>query len=375
MATVVIIHATLGSGHVTAANAIRDALAERGMHDVVTADVFDFGNKLFKRLVTRTYARLSEQAPMLWKTVYDSTDLTDMKQVTAANRLRVESERPFVTKLDDFVRANAPEIVVGTHFIPVEVLVAERKVGKINQPVYEVITDYMAHSNWIHEGIDGYFVANDLTRDSMVGLGVPADSIHVTGIPIKPSLAQPKTMAEARARHDLTPDEKVITLFGAALAPAKVHTIVDQLLASDIRGTLYVATGRSEDLMEALEGFSDGKTLRLRKLGFVDYVDDLIVASDLVISKAGGLITSEVLARGTPMVVFDPIPGQEEWNADYVVGEGAGVQLRIADMVAPTVLAILRNPERLAVLRHGAECTGRPRAALDIADHILERLK
>ncbi len=375
MASVLIIHATLGSGHVTAANAIRDALIERGMHDVVTADVFDFGNKLFKRLITKTYARLSEQAPMLWKTFYDSTDLTDMNKVTAANRLRVESERPFVTKLDDFVRANAPEIVVGTHFLPVEVLLAERKDGKINQPIFEVITDYMAHSNWIHDGIDAYFVANDLTRDSMAGLGVSPDIIHVTGIPIKPALAQPKTVAEARARHDLAPDEQVITLFGAALAPAKVYTIASQLLASDIHGTLYIATGRSEDLMEELEGLADGKTLRLRKLGFVDYVDDLVVASDLVISKAGGLITSEVLARGTPMVVFDPIPGQEEWNADYVVAEGAGVQVRIADMVAPTVLAILHDRERLAVLRRGAERTGRPRAALDIADHILGQLK
>ncbi|MFN8472973.1 MAG: hypothetical protein U0822_12365 [Anaerolineae bacterium] len=374
MATVLILHATLGSGHVTAANAIRDAFAERGLHDVVTADVFDFGNKLFKRLVTKTYARLSEQAPMLWKTVYDSTDLTDMKQVTAANRLRVESEKRFVTKLDDFVRANAPEIVIGTHFVPAEVLLSERRAGKIGQPIYEVITDYMAHSNWIHEGMDGYFVANDLTQASMAAMGVPRDTIHVTGIPVSPTLAEPKAMAEARARHDLAPDEQVVTLFGAALAPTKVRTIVSQLLASDIRGTLYVAAGRSADLLQALEDLGDGNTLRLRKLGFVNYVDDLIVASDLVISKAGGLITSEVLARGTPMVVFDPIPGQEEWNADYVVGEGAGVQVRITNMVAPAVLAILRDRERLAVLRQDATRIGRPRAALDIADYILSRL-
>lgn len=375
MATVLIIHATLGSGHVTAANAIRDAFAERGVHDVVTADVFDFGNKLFKRVVTKTYAGLSEQAPMLWKTVYDSTDLTDMKQVTAANRLRVASERRFVTKLDDFVRANDPQVVIGTHFLPAEVLLGERKAGKIGQPIYEVITDYMAHSNWIHAGMDGYFVASDLTHASMSAIGVPRETIHVTGIPVYPTLAAPKTMAEARARHDLAPDEQVLTLFGAALTPAKVRTIVTQLLASDIRGTLFVAAGRSADLMQALEDLGDGETLRLRKLGFINYVDDLVVASDLVISKAGGLITSEVLARGTPMVVFDPIPGQEEWNADYVVGEGAGVQVRIANMVAPAVLSILHDPQRLAVLRRNAERIGRPRAALDIADHVLGLLK
>jgi processive 1,2-diacylglycerol beta-glucosyltransferase len=115
--------------------------------------------------------------------------------------------------------------------------------------------------------------------------------------------------------------------------------------------------------------------MHLQNLGFIDYVDDLVAASDMVISKAGGLIVSETLARGTPMLLIDPIPGQEEWNADYVVSAGAGIQLRMAESVPDTVRQLLKHPGRLAVLRASAQEAGRPRAALDIAEHVLHDLQ
>jgi processive 1,2-diacylglycerol beta-glucosyltransferase len=106
----------------------------------------------------------------------------------------------------------------------------------------------------------------------------------------------------------------------------------------------------------------------------IDFVDDLVAASDLVITKAGGLIVSEVLARGTPMIIIEPLPGQEEWNADVVAGYGAGVQLRIPEMAAMTALYLLTQPDRLKNMRRRARVVGRPRAALDVAQYILANL-
>ncbi|MBK8046810.1 MAG: hypothetical protein IPK16_06605 [Anaerolineales bacterium] len=111
--------------------------------------------------------------------------------------------------------------------------------------------------------------------------------------------------------------------------------------------------------------------LALRVLGFIDYLDDLIAASDLVITKSGGLITSEVLARGTPLLIIDPIRGQEEFNADYVTGMGAGVQARTPESVPYMVEAMMHDPARLTSLRVGAQQTGRPLAAMDIAHRVL----
>jgi processive 1,2-diacylglycerol beta-glucosyltransferase len=137
---------------------------------------------------------------------------------------------------------------------------------------------------------------------------------------------------------------------------------------------LIVVAGRNEKLSEAIEDLTNGEQVFLRRLDLIDYVDDLVVASDLIITKAGGLITSEILARGTPMVIVDPIPGQEEQNADVIAAAGAGVQLRLLEMVSPAVQYLLDRPERLAEMRQAALKLGQPRAALNIAARILEDL-
>jgi processive 1,2-diacylglycerol beta-glucosyltransferase len=173
-----------------------------------------------------------------------------------------------------------------------------------------------------------------------------------------------------RAKHEL-PGGPVVILFAGGLLPERVRHMVELLLRSPISMTVVAVAGRNAQMQEALAGLESTPQVQLRQLGFVDYVDDLLVASDLVITKSGGLITAEALARGAPMVVVSPIPGQEEWNADFVTGAGAGVQLRGAEMVPYAVVSLLADPERLAIMRRNSARVGRPRAALDIAEHVL----
>lgn len=141
-----------------------------------------------------------------------------------------------------------------------------------------------------------------------------------------------------------------------------------------MRGALVVVAGRNKELLEEIQDLQNGATLRLLKLGFIDYLDDLIVASDVVITKAGGLTVSEILARGTPMIVIDPIPGQEEWNADYVAASGAGIQLRMIETAPAAAVALLREPDRLTAMRTRAKQVGKPRAALEIVEATLKNL-
>ena len=140
-------------------------------------------------------------------------------------------------------------------------------------------------------------------------------------------------------------------------------------------GSLFVVAGRNQTLQENLSGLRGSAKLNLQVLGFINYLDDLIAASDLVISKSGGLITSEVMARGTPLLVVEPIRGQEEFNADYVVTADVGVQARLTDSVPYMVESLVNDPPRLARLREHARHTGRPRAALDVADIVLREIE
>jgi processive 1,2-diacylglycerol beta-glucosyltransferase len=275
-----------------------------------------------------------------------------------------------VTRLEALVEQRRPDAIVCTHFLPLDLLVDLRRRGRPVPPLYCVVTDFTGHVFWAYPDADGYFVATPLTAAMLVERGVPADRITVTGIPVDPALAEPKDRTRLRQTYQLG-DGAVITVLGSGLSVERVQAIANDLLQRPIAGTLVLVAGRNAALQQSLRGLPPGRTLHPHVLGFVEYLDDLVAASDLVITKAGGLIVSEVLARGRPLVIIDPIPGQEEWNADYVVSVGAGVQLRLGAMVSEAVTHLLADTAHRELLTAGAARAGRPRAALDIASAVL----
>ncbi|HEX5689489.1 MAG TPA: glycosyltransferase [Roseiflexaceae bacterium] len=375
MERILILHASVGTGHKSAAQALAEAFSRNPERVVQVEDTLSYGNPLFREAYVRSYLELSDKAPLLWKLFYETADTDDLELALTSNRVRGLAERPLVSKLDKLVRGFAPSALVCTHPLPIEVLQHLKLNGKLRAPIYCVVTDYVAHSIWMNSAIDRYFLASEPTRQELLARGVPASVMHVSGIPIKPEIAEPKPAAEMRARHNLPADAPVITLFGGGLDPRRVRMMVARLLDIPADGMLLVVAGRSATLEHALAGMGDGPRMHLQKFGFIPYVDDLVAASDLVITKSGGLIVSEVLARGTPMIIVDPIPGQEEWNADFVAGMGAGIQLRMPETVPHAVLDMLAQPERLALMRTQALRVGRPRAAQDIVDIVLHDLR
>jgi processive 1,2-diacylglycerol beta-glucosyltransferase len=376
MPRILIMHASVGAGHVSAARALAEAFARKQSGEVRVADILDYGSQVFREAVTQSYLQLSSRAPFLWKMLYETTDASELEIMSNIRyRLQGRLGRPLVSKFTRFLRSYAPDALVCTHFLPVMLLSDLKIEGEWSKPLYCVITDYMVHNQWINRGVDGYFLASEITRAAMIARGAPPSILHVTGIPVKLEIAEQKPAGPMRARHRLPADGPLISLFGGGLEAERVRRMVRMLLESTAPATLVVVAGRSEDLIDALGDLHDGPRMQLRVLGRIDYVDDLVAASDLVITKSGGLIVSEVLARGTPMVIIDPIPGQEEWNADFVAGTGAGIQLRQPEAVPPAALYLLSQPERLAMMREQARRFGRPRAALDIAERVLADLR
>ncbi len=302
MPRVLILHASVGTGHQRAAAALAAAFTRKQGGEVRVEDALDYGNKLFRQTYTRSYLEMSERTPLLWGLFFSRTDTSEPEWIEITNRLRGLVEGLGVTRLERLVRTFAPDAIVCTHFLPVELLQRLKQQGRLPQPIFSVVTDFFPHSFWVTPGIDGYFVASEMTRDLLVARGVTPAIVNVSGIPIDPAISDPKPMDEMRIKHGFSPGEPLVSLFG------------------------------------------------------------------------GGLIVSEALARGAPLVVIDPIPGQEEWNADYVVSAGAGIQLRMVETVPGAVRRLLAHREWLAALRDGARAAGRPRAALDITEQILHEL-
>ncbi|GAB4373558.1 MAG: UDP-N-acetylglucosamine--LPS N-acetylglucosamine transferase [Elainellaceae cyanobacterium] len=371
MPRILILYASLGSGHLSAAKALREAFSNYSDVDIQIEDAFEYASPLMRETLTRLYKRLSEQAPELYRVIYEGSDTDDIEESMNGNLTLAQLERPFYKRLEKLVKDSNPDIIICVQQIPSRILQLLDQKGELPQPHYVVITDVIAHSTWINYGVTGYFLPSELTADVLVERGVDRSLLHVTGIPVNLEISQPKHQQEMRRRHDLPIDCPVITLFGGGLHRKRVRMMVTKLLESEFPAMLVVAAGRNQELTDALSDLTDGTQMKLRKLGMIDYVDDLVAASNLVITKSGGLITSEVLARGTPMIIIDPFPGQEEWNADAVAAYGAGIQLRLPEMVPPTVLHLLSQPEQLSFMRDRARLLGRPEAACNIAKRIL----
>src|SRR5919202_4381 len=368
MSRVLILHASVGAGHKRAGEALAAAFALRQPGQVELADVLDYANPLFREAYAQSYLQMTDKVPGLWNYVYEQTD-RDIFRFTA--EIRALADAIAARGLHRLLREYGPRLIVCTHFLPVEVLAARKARARLHQPLYCVLTDYAAHAFWAYKNVDGYFVATDQTRAQLIERGVAPELIRVTGIPVDPAVAIPKQSSEARASLHLTADRPVVTLFGGGIDSRDVRLMVEGLLRCGLHGALVVVGGRNRGLPEELRDLQGSEALELRTLGFVDYVDDLVVASDVVITKAGGLAVSEVLGRATPMIIINPIPGQEESNADYLAAVGAAIGIRLPEHVPFAVTQLLGDSLRLRQMHESAAHAARPRAAIDIAEAIL----
>jgi processive 1,2-diacylglycerol beta-glucosyltransferase len=371
MARILILHASVGTGHKSAGQALEKALNLRQAGQVWCEDALDYGSKVFRNLYVGSYLELSEKIPELWALFYERSD-KDENELT--KDLRTLLDRIGVTQLNELIAERRPDAIICTHILPLNLVAREQRKGRISCPLYCVVTDYTAHVFWAAPEVDAYFVPNIESKEMLIKRGVAEAVISITGIPINPAITAAKNPTQIRQDRQIT-QTPVITLMGGGLDPKKVRLMVIGLLNRPLNGTLFVVAGRNKELHKALQGLQSSPTLQLQVLDYIDYVDDLVVASDVVITKAGGLIVSEVLARHTPMVIVDPIPGQEEWNADHIVSVGAGVQVRLAEMVPPVVENLLHAPARLALLRAGAKQAGRPEAAFTVAEAVLHKIQ
>lgn len=374
MTKILILHASLGSGHVSAAKSIAEALTQLGVEQVRVEDGLDYADSFIRTILSKGYLKISEQSPNLWRRIYEGTDNPDLEDTLESNITMGDLQRPFYKKLETLINEMNPDAIISTQQFPLLIVQALKNQGRISQPNYVVVTDFMAHSSWLNVGVEAYFVASEFTKEALSLWGIPENMLYATGIPVKSEISQFKEKSAIRKKLDLPLAIPVVTLFGGGIFPQRVRRIVETMLLYGDPLVFITVAGRNRQMAEALEDLESTKNVVLRKYQFVDFVDDLVAASDLVVTKSGGLITSEVLARAIPMIVVDPIPGQEEWNADFVSGSGAGIQIRLPEMVPAAILGLLDQPERLETMRAQAELVGRPQAAMEIAKLVLADL-
>jgi len=235
-----------------------------------------------------------------------------------------------------------------------------------------VITDFHFHAFWITRAFDWYFVAQEEDKIHMEALGLPGDHIEVTGIPVEPEFEEPVDRAAVLLRHGLRPDRPTLLVAGGTLGLSPAKAVVRRLLALDVDFQAIVVCGKNAKLQEQVTHLVRNRKDDFRVFGYTSEMPDFLGAATILLSKPGGMTTAEALARGLPMVILDPIGGQEERNADVLLEAGAAVKCTEVTLIAHKLKKLLENPERIRAMSENARALGRPSAARDIARLVLE---
>lgn len=373
MLRILLLQASVGMGHYRAATALAHAFEAAGGITARVEDTLDHAHTLFGKLYAGSYLGIADRIPVFWSWFYQQTDRPPSALSIVAG-VRELSTALGVDGLPALIEQSQPDAIICTHFLPVEVLGPLRLQGLL-PPLYCVVTDYRAHHFWACEGVDGYFVPTAATASQLVDAGIPRAQVHITGIPIHPEVAKPVDHGALRAALGLPVAGRVVLLNGSGIAITRVRAIAQQLLDREIAGTLVVAAGRNRELISAFDDLQGTARTAVRVLGPQPSLDPLIATSDLVVGKAGGLTVSEVLARGVPLIIPTPVPGQEQANADHVVGAGAGLCRDSAAAVAKAVATLLADDNRRQAMAAAARSIGRPNAAATIAARVLGDLR
>ncbi|GAB2546119.1 glycosyltransferase [Rhodanobacter koreensis] len=363
-----------GAGHMRAAEALR-LTAEASLPDVETRhlDAMDYVPSTFRKLYTDFYITLISSYPTLWGMLYQRSSEADPDG--PMQKLRRAIERLGTGDLRKAINAFAPDAIVCTHFLPAEMLMHEIRRERFAVPVWVQVTDFDLHGMWVIPCMTGFFAASDEIAFRMKANRIEAGRVHATGIPVMPEFTQPQDRRVCAECFGLDPTRQTIMLMGGGAGVGKLDEVAAALMRLEHDFQLIVLAGRNEAALAKLKTHAAEHPGRLFPFGFTNEVARLMACSDLVITKPGGLTTSECLAMGVPMVVYAPVPGQEERNADYVLEQGAA--LKAIDLISLEyrVRQLLADPQRLARMRECARRLGQPQAAQRVLEIVQAQLQ
>jgi processive 1,2-diacylglycerol beta-glucosyltransferase len=368
---VLIISVSAGSGHVRAAQALLESSSQFKDVHVRHIDVMTTVSRGFRGIYSDFYRHLINHAPALWAYLYKKTDLAQRNDMSTVLRRFIEQRctRKLIRQIAEF----KPDHIICTHFLPADLLSREISRGRLHCPLWVQITDFDLHSLWVQPHVTGYFAANHEVAFKLREHGVAESAIQVTGIPVAPVFLENHDRQTCRDALNLQHHLPTALLLCGGARIGSVAEIAERLLTTAPQLQLIAIAGNNSELLAELQQLSQSNPARLVALGYSGCIEKLMAASDIVVTKPGGLTSSECLIMGLPMLLVDPIPGQEERNGDYLMERGAAQKAHDIVSLDYKLRELIADPERLALMRKNLLMHARPGAAHQVLTHILEQ--
>ena len=379
--TVLLLSAPIGSGHRLAAEALREVFSQQDNIEVIHGNVFDFFPHFLGSTFLRCYLWILGCCPWLYELAYKWGN-----NQKGSLWLRGLINRTLACLGGSFLRGVHPDAVIATHATPAGIMsYYKRKHPELF--LGAVITDFTVHKWWLVEGVDAYFVADALLKERIT---VPSQ-VYAFGIPVRQAL-QNNDYTACREKYGWSDKEKVCLIMGGGEGLLPMEEMLRALSAAKLKNLRLIAiTGHNEGLAQKLRQHFVAKNQASNSIfntanpenfghyqqdtaieiyGFRDDVPQMLAAADMIITKAGGLTCAEVLASGLKLLIYKPLPGQEQGNASFLQNHyGAQVCQNTAELVE-SVKEMLAKDERIFMKKP----MGNPLAAEQICAFVLEKL-
>ena len=368
---VLILSAAVGAGHLRAAEALEKTFRQmNAAEEVKNIDVLNYTNPLFRRLYGKAYLDMVNTMPEVLGWMYDSLD-----KPWENERRRLALDRLNTQPLINLLKKEKPDLAVCTHFLPSEIISWLKAKRKIDFPQVIVVTDFDAHAMWLCHNYEQYFVALEETKIHLSKIGIPADKITVSGIPIDPVFAVKKDKRAMREKFGLNKDKLTILVSAGGFGVGNVEHLLAALSDLQTPAQIVAVCGRNEELKTRLERMAreklNNESVVFVPIGFTREMDEYMSAADLIVGKPGGLTTSEALAKGLIFVVVNPIPGQEERNSDHLLEKGCAIKCNNLPVLAYKIDELVKDKTRFAAMKENVRKFARPDASREIVEKLL----
>ena len=367
---ILVVTASMGSGHNKAANAVAEAIKRK--YPVNKINVIDFMSTetaYFNSLVKDIYLKMLDHTPSVYEFVYKFTsDSTKGRTIQSVFAHAMKKD------MRELIKKYEADMVICTHPFPCAAASYLKQTGEINIPLITVMTDFCVHQFWLYKNIDIYFTANDLLKKEMVNQGLLEERIFVTGIPVGYNFRVDYNRDDLLTKFKLEKDKPVALIMGGGLGLGGVKNALCQLerLKKDIQ--ILVITGANVALWSEMNEYAQHSKHKIFVWGYSHNIQEFMSVATFLISKPGALTISEALTRELPMILHDPIPGPEVDNAKFVSDNGAAIWVRHQDTLDAVVREVLSDATILPKLRNNAKVLKKPYASDNIADVIANML-
>jgi processive 1,2-diacylglycerol beta-glucosyltransferase len=355
-------------GHTAAAGAVERALRAIDPRIATeTVDSYRYAASAFSTIVADGYIGMIKTVPDVYRFMYDRAE-----RATKIPRMRRWLNTKTAGNLRALIAQRRPDVVVCTHAFPCGVMAEYKRTIDPSIRVVGVVTDFVVHPFWIYGDVDAYAVATAEMRDTLVARGIEPDRIVVSGIPIDARFSQPRMSSSGLRRALGLPLERpLVMLMAGGLGLGRLDSMLRALRAIRTPISAIAIAGRNAALRRRLVAAAPRIDYPMLAFGFVDNVFDFMHASDVLLTKPGGLTASEALAAELPMVISAPLPGQEERNAKYLVDRRAVISASSTSDAVAAVARLVSSPHERTKLRRRAESVRRPHAAAAVAQRVL----